>query len=96
MESIWLRQLLDFAVAQCRKISAFCELYIISGTKASLHFSETADMSFKQLNPGFDLSIGPKPKLELCLEITVYPFAHETGVYFCARTRPWSRVNASR
>lgn len=38
-------------------------------------------MSFEQFDPAFAFITGPKPRAEVCLKNTAYPFAHEAGVY---------------
>ncbi|KAJ5657128.1 uncharacterized protein N7484_000777 [Penicillium longicatenatum] len=38
-------------------------------------------MSFKPFNPAFARITGSRPRLEVCLKHTAYPFAHEAGVY---------------
>ncbi|KAJ5661092.1 uncharacterized protein N7484_000464 [Penicillium longicatenatum] len=39
------------------------------------------DMSFQIFNSGFQKITGTTPKLEICLNHTAYPWAHEAGVY---------------
>jgi gluconolactonase len=50
-------------------------------------------MSFAKFHPSFEKILGPNPRVEICLQNTIYPFAHEAGVCIPSVNEVWVTSN---